>query len=151
MSSLNASSCFLVILRPEQVYLQFSSWLFVFSFCADFLLLSFVGKSPWCARAVYNLANIMQWNQQAPWLRGDLSSTAINNSKAHALVELGNFRSSFVPMLLGGRHAQDLSCLKWGICECGCKERPSLTKQKISKFSKGTTVTHKLHGLSFVI
>lgn len=153
MNSLNTWPCFLVILilRHDQVYLQFSSSLSVFSFCIDFLLVSFVRKSPWCARAVYNLPNIMQGNQQAPWLSGDLSSPTISNDEAHALVRLGNFKSSFMHMLSGGMHDQDLNHSKWGICECGCKERPMLTKQKIAKFTKGTTLTHKIHGLLFLI
>lgn len=54
VNSLNASSYFLVILRPQQVYLQFSSRLLIFSFCTDFSRLSFVAKSPWRARAAYN-------------------------------------------------------------------------------------------------
>lgn len=48
--------------------------IFIFYFCIDFLLLSFVRKSSWCAKTGYNLPNILQWYQQLLCLSGYLSS-----------------------------------------------------------------------------
>lgn len=131
--------------------MQLSSSLSLFSFCIDLLILSFARKSPWCARTGYNLPNILQWNQQVPSLNRDLSSPQINNNEAHDFVRLGNFQSSFVHALSGGTHDPDLSYLKSGIWESGSKKIPSLTKQKIAELTKGRTLTHKIHDLSFFI
>lgn len=69
----------------------------------------------------------------------------------NSFVEPDNFQSAFVYLLSGSMHDPELSCLKQRICECGCKERISLTKQKFAKLTKGTTLIHQIYGLLFVI
>lgn len=81
-----------------------------------------------------------------------MSSFIINkNNEVYVLVEFGNFRSFFLYVFLGGVRDSDLSCLKWGICEYGYKERLVLIKLKIVKLIKDMILMYKIYGFLFFI
>lgn len=137
-NSLNAPSCFLIIFRHHSAPCPLPLLFAMISYCLVFVEAPDVQEQDTTLQILCSEVNRLHAYTEM-WA----APQQIITLKPMLLWQVCHFQTA-MPML-SGMIQTFLNSLKWGICECGCKERPWLTKQETAKLNKVMTLMHRIH------